>query len=75
MNHNAKGKGLIFGEKAKKVTLTLYSWEVDKVKMFIKTFRNLKRIELKQKAQILAACLIMSGAEGAINFIFSLFGA
>lgn len=75
MNHNAKGKGLIFGEKAKKVTLTLYSWEVDKVKMFIKTLRNLKRIELKQKAQILAACLIMSGAEGAINFIFSLFGA
>lgn len=39
-------KNLIFGEKAKLVTMRLYSWEKALVKAYIKTLRAAKRLEL-----------------------------
>lgn len=40
-------KNLIFGEKAKLVSIRLYSWEKALVKAYIKLIRNKKREELK----------------------------
>lgn len=43
-------KNLVFGEKAKNVTIKLYSWEKAIVKSFIKTIRKEKKEEiLKEK--------------------------
>ena len=39
-------KNLVFGEKAKNVTIKLYSWEKALVKAYIKTLRAAKRLEL-----------------------------
>jgi len=40
-------KNLIFGEKAKLVTMRLYSWEKALVKAYIKVLRDKKKKELK----------------------------
>lgn len=42
-------KNLIFGEKAKCVTMRLYSWEKALVKAFIKALRAKKRKEILVK--------------------------
>lgn len=43
-------KNLVFGEKAKNVTIKLYSWEKVIVKNFIKAIRKQKKEEiLKEK--------------------------
>ena len=39
-------KNLVFGEKAKNVTIKLYSWEKALVKAYIKPLRAAKRLEL-----------------------------
>ena len=41
-------KNLIFGEKAKLVTMRLYSWEKALVKAYIKVLRDKKKKELKK---------------------------
>lgn len=38
-NYNAKGKQCKYGEKAKNTTFKLYSWEIEKVRAFIKQMR------------------------------------
>lgn len=42
-------KNLIFGEKAKNVTIKLYSWEKIPVKNYIKLLRVEKRKEIGEK--------------------------
>lgn len=42
-------KNLIFGEKAKLVTIRLYSWEKALVKAYIKLIRDKKRKEILVK--------------------------
>ena len=42
-------KNLVFGEKAKLVTMRLYSWEKSKVKEFLKEIRKNKKIEIEKK--------------------------
>lgn len=38
-NLKATGKKCVFGEKAQNKTFKLYSWEVEKVRQFIKELR------------------------------------
>lgn len=46
-------KNLVFGEKAKNVTIKLYSWEKALVKAYIKVLRDKKRKELgKEKKDV-----------------------
>lgn len=40
-------KNLVFGEKAKNVTMKLYSWEKVLVKAYIKVLRQKKRKEIQ----------------------------
>lgn len=42
-------KNLVFGEKAKLVTMRLYSWEKALVKAYIKLIRDKKRKEILVK--------------------------
>lgn len=42
-------KNLVFGEKAKNVTIKLYSWEKAIVKNFIKALRKQKKEEILKK--------------------------
>ena len=43
MVYKAVGKKAIFGEVAKNYSIRLYSWEVAKVKDYIKLLRKLKK--------------------------------
>lgn len=46
-------KNLVFGEKAKNVTMKLYSWEKALIKAYIKFLRDKKRKELgKEKKDV-----------------------
>ena len=42
-------KNLVFGEKAKLVTIRLYSWEKALVKAYIKILRAKKKIEIEKE--------------------------
>ena len=42
-------KNLVFGEKAKNVTIKLYSWEKALVKAYIKVLRIKKRKEIEKE--------------------------
>ena len=42
-------KNLVFGEKAKQVTIRLYSWEKALVKAYIKVLRIKKRKEIEKE--------------------------
>ena len=42
-------KNLVFGEKAKLVTMRMYSWEKALVRAYLKLIRDKKRIELEKE--------------------------
>lgn len=44
-------KNLVFGERAKLVTMRLYSWEKLLVKAYIKTIRAKKKKELEKESK------------------------
>ncbi len=54
-------KNLVFGEKAKCVTMRLYSWEKALVKAYIKKIRDKKRKEMKRGKDERARIIINKG--------------
>ena len=44
-------KNLVFGEKAKIVTMRLYSWEKEMVRAFLKKIRSEKKKEIENASR------------------------